>query len=150
MLVLQVRVEERSSVELQEFHSEVNTVEVTVCHLEVSRPSSSSSHDHRIVLGLDLVDIVSDTNMSVVDEFDSLVGHKVETTLNDTLVELGVGDTVHEETSASVVTIVDGDLVTGLVELIGSRETSRTRSDDGDLLAGSVSGRSRCHPTYGE
>jgi len=126
----------------------VDTVEVTVRHFEVSRPSSSGSHDHRIVLGLDLVYIVSNTDVRVVDELDSLVSHKVETTLDDTFVELGVRNTVHEETSASVVSIVDSDFVTSLVELISSSETSRTGSNNGDLLASSVGRRSRSHPTY--
>jgi hypothetical protein len=84
--------------------------------------------------------------VSVVDKVDSLVSHEVETTLYDALVELGVRDTVHEETSEAVVSVVNGYRVTSFVELIGSGETSGTRSDNGNLLASSVLRRTGCHP----
>lgn len=86
--------------------------------------------------------------MSIGDKVDALVRHQLETTLDDALVELHVGNTIHEETSESVVAIVDRDRVTRLVQLIGRGETSGSGSDDGDLLASSVLRRARLHPSH--
>lgn len=40
----------------------MDTVEVSVGHLEVSGPRRASRHDESVVLRLDLVDVVSDTD----------------------------------------------------------------------------------------
>ena len=56
--------------------------------------------------------------------------------------------TVSEESSASVVTLVDGDTVTGLVKLVGGSETRRSGSDNGDFLAGTLLRRTGLHPSH--
>lgn len=59
-----------------------------------------------------------------------------------------LGDAIDEKTSEAIVPVVDRHGMAGLVELVGARETSRTRSDDGDVLAGARSGRLRRHPAH--
>lgn len=57
---------------------------------------------------------------------------------------------VHQQTTNSVVPLIDGYGVTSLVELICSSETGRTRTDNSNRLASSVRRRSWFHPTHFE
>jgi len=100
------------------------------------------------------------------DTYNSLSSHQVDATLDDRLVELhaangcqclmktngkkrySLGDTIHQETSHTVVAVVHGDEVTGLVKLVGAGETGGTRSDNGNTLASSELRDLRRHPTH--
>ena len=128
-IVSQFGVQERLGVLVQELHGVVNAVQVAVRDGQVTSDSSSSREDNCVVLlaesfevGLTLL-----TNGDTSLEVDALSSHEVDTALNDLLVELHVGDTVHEKTTNAVRALVDGDLVASLVELVGSGETSRSQ-----------------------
>ena len=62
---------------------------------------------------------------------------QIDAALDDVLlVELHVGDAVHEQAADAVGALEDGDPVAGLVELRGGGQPRRAGADDGDLLAG--------------
>ena len=147
-IVSQFGVQERLGVLVQELHGVVNAVQVAVRDGQVTSDSSSSREDNCVVLlaesfevGLTLL-----TNGDTSLEVDALSSHEVDTALNDLLVELHVGDTVHEETTDTVGTLIDGDSVTSLVELISTSETSRAGTDDGNSLSRTGLGWRRNHP----
>jgi hypothetical protein len=148
-LVGKLGVEQRLRVLVQELHGEVDTLEVAVGDRKIARHGGTRRDDHGVVVFLErLQGDVALADEAAGDVLDTLGGHEVDTTLNDVLVELHVGDTVHEETTNTVGTLVDGDLVAGLVQLIGSGETCGTRTDDGDGLARTPLRRSRNHPAH--
>ncbi|KAI3478074.1 hypothetical protein L1887_60005 [Cichorium endivia] len=144
--VLQTRVEERLGVGGEEVHGEVNAVGLAARHLEVTRPGGADSVDDGVVLRVHLLGVNVATNVGAGDEVDALCGHEVDTTLHDALVELHVRDTVHEQTTDAVGTLVHGDRVASLVELVRTGHTSGTGADDSDGLAGADLGRARHHP----
>ena len=97
--------------------------------------------------------------------YHSLRSHQVNAALNDRLVELHAArlhenlpvqnggkdllrNTVHEQTTHTVVAVVHGDPVTGLVQLVGSSETRRTRANDSDLLPSPELRYLRSHPAH--
>ena len=142
-------VEQRLGVLVQELHGEVNALEVAVGNGKVTGHGGTGGNDHRIVLLLERVkgDIAL-ADKAAGNVLDALSGHEVNTALDDVLVELHVGDTVHEKTTDAVRALVDGDLVASLVELVGSGETSRTGTNDGNGLARAPLRRSRDHPAH--
>jgi hypothetical protein len=168
LLVLEVRVEQARGVELKELHGKVDTIKVAVRELQVARPStmghrsdncvwqsrgngylrSTSGKDKRIVRLADLLGIDVDTNVSVGNELDTLVGHEVDTTLDDRLVELHVGDTVRKQSTEAVVAVIQSNSVAGFVELIGSGETCRTSADDSHTLPSAVRRRLGLDPPH--
>ena len=75
-------------------------------------------------------------DLAVGDEGDALGRHQIDAALDDALVELHVGDAVHEQAADAVGALEDGDPVAGLVELGGGGKPGGAGADDGDLLAG--------------
>jgi hypothetical protein len=54
------------------------------------------------------------------------------------LVELHVRDAVHQQPADAIGTLVHGDFVAGLVQLVGGRQAGGARTDDGHALAGAL------------
>ncbi|GKT57393.1 conserved hypothetical protein [Colletotrichum tofieldiae] len=145
--VLKLGVEEGLGVLVQELHGVVDALELAALDGEVTGDGGAGGDDDGVVLGLEVheLDVLADGNAAL--EVDALGGHEVGTALDDALVELHVGDTVHEQTTGAVGTLIDGDGVPSAVELVGSGQTSGAGTDDGHLLAGADLGRGRDHPS---
>ena len=103
--------------------------------------------------------------MIAVDTHHSLCRHEIDAALNNGLVEFHatkivrrsknkttkmhlLGNTIHEQPTHTVVTIVDRDPVAGLVELVGGSETRRPRTDDRNLLPSPELRDLGGHPTH--
>jgi hypothetical protein len=86
------------------------------------------------------------TDSDASNEGDTLRSQEVNAALYYLFVELHVRDTIHEKTADTVGTLIDGDSVTSLVELISTSETSRAGTDDGNSLARTGLGWRRNHP----
>ena len=148
----------------------MNSVGVSVLDLEISRPGGSSGENDSVRLLSNGRGIDIDSDVGVGDEVlrrekreeessagerdeveekdtrthDSLSSHEIDSSLNDCLIELHIGDSVHEpveeetkdrgserelrrrdvgvfnaQSSESIVSVVDSDGVTSLVQLIG-------------------------------
>ena len=79
------------------------------------------------------MDVLAD--LAVADKSHAFGGHQIDAALHGALVELHVGDAVHQEAADAVGTLKDGDPVTGLVELGGTGQACGTGTDDGHCLA---------------
>lgn len=144
--VSQLGVKQRLGVLVKELHGEVDALEVAALDGKVTSDSGTGGDDDSIILSLEIhqLDIVADGNTGLED--DTLVGHELGASVDDALVKLHVGDTIHEQTTKTVSTLVDGDKMASLVQLIGGSKTSGTRTNDGNLLAGADLGRVGNHP----
>jgi hypothetical protein len=147
--VAKLRVKQRLGVLVKELHSIVDALELTALDRKVTSNSSTGGNDNNVMAGSKVIErgvaLFAHSDASLED--DALGCHEVGTSLDDTLVELHVGNTVHEETSKTIGALVNSDEVTGLVELVSSSQTSRARSDDRNSLASANLGRLRNHPT---
>ena len=84
----------------------------------------------------------------LADELDALGFHQVDAAQHDLLlVELHVGDAVHEQAADAVGALEDRDRVAGPVELGGGGQARRAGADDGDLLAGARLRAARARPS---
>ena len=88
-------------------------------------------------------------DVGVGDELDAFGFHLRDARQHDLLlVELHVGDAVHEQAADAVGALEDGDRVAGLVELGRGAEAGGAGADDGDLLAGADFGRLGHDPAF--
>jgi hypothetical protein len=62
------------------------------------------------------------THLGIRHELDALLGHEIDTTLNDFLVELHVGDAVHQQPADSIGPLEDSHPIARLVKLIRARQ----------------------------
>ena len=125
-------------------------LELAARNLEVARLRRTRRQQQRVVLGAQLrrVDVLAD--VGVDDELDAARAQQLDAAVDDALVELHVRDAVHEQAADAVGALVDGNLVTGLVELIGCREAGRARADDRHALAAARRRHVRLDPAFGE
>jgi len=134
---------------VQELHGEVNAVQVAAGNRQISGDGGTSSENDGVELGSErLKSHITLTDRYTGDEVDALRSHEVNTTLNDVLVELHVGDTIHEQTTDTVGSLVDGNTVASLVELVSGCQTGGTGTNDGDSLAAADLRRGRNHPSH--
>jgi hypothetical protein len=149
-VVTKLGVKERLGVLVKELHSVVDTIELATLDGEVTSDSSTSCNNNNGVASSKVVErwMTLLTNGNAGLEDNTLIRHEISTSLDNTLVELHVGNTIHEQTTQTISSLVDGNEVTGTVELISSSQTSRAGSNDRDCLASADLGRLRNHPTH--
>ncbi len=82
-----------------------------------------------------------------VTNVDAFVAEQLDAAIDDALVELHVGDAVHQQAADAVGPLVDGDRVARLVELRGGGEAGGAAADDGDRLAGAVGRHAAARPS---
>ena len=91
-----------------------------------------------------------DADVGVGLERDPLVLHQLDPAVDDVLLELEVGDAVHQQPADPVRPLVDRDPVPRLVELRRRRQSRGAGPDDGDLLARANLRRLGLHVAVGE
>ena len=74
--------------------------------------------------------------------------HDGNSSLDDAFFQLHVGNAVHQQTAHAVASFKHRDGMSSVIELVGCRESRRTRADDRDLLAGSHLRRLRLRPAF--
>jgi hypothetical protein len=92
--------------------------------------------------------VMSVPTLTLQLEGDAFVFEQLHAAEDDfLLVELHVGDAIHEEAAGTVGTLEDGDGVAGFVELRGGAEAGGAGTDDGDFLAGALLQAARASPS---
>mmetsp|Transcript_7761 Transcript_7761/g.16106 ORF Transcript_7761/g.16106 Transcript_7761/m.16106 type:complete len:336 (-) Transcript_7761:268-1275(-) len=127
----------------KKFHCEINTLQFPSRNRQVAGFGGTQCQAERIKICIQLVDVDVFTDIGVGHEFDSLVAEEVDSAVDGLLLEFHVGDSVHEQTSDAVGAFKHGDLVAHLVQLVGTGQSGRTRSNDGNRHAGSFLGNTR-------
>lgn len=101
----------------------------------------------------------------VKSTYHTLGGHQVETTLNDGFVEFHavklsttiwnedieidlLGNTVHEKTTHAVIAVVNGHIMSSLVELVSTCKSRRARTYDSNSFSSAESRGVWLHPTH--
>jgi hypothetical protein len=128
----------------------VHAIELTASDLKVTSDGGTGGNDDSVVAGTKGLErnLAVWTNSSAGNELDTFGSHEINAALDNLLIELHIGDTIHEKTTHTISTLVDSDTVASTVKLVSSGETSRTRSNNGNGLAGASLGRTRDHPAH--
>ena len=116
----------------EEFHGKVNALEVAARNGQVTRLGSADGEGKGVVVGPKLVDVDVTADIGVRNERNALLSEKVDAAVDGLLLELRVRDAVHEKPPDAICPLVDGDLMTHLVELVGCGKASGSRSHNSD------------------
>lgn len=134
--VLQARVLQGFGVLLQEVHSEMDPVRFPTGNSKVSRPRGTGGDYQGIILFLELSGVNIGADVGIRDEVDPFLCKQVDSSLNDLLVKLHIGNAILQETSDTVISVVNGDQMSSLVKSLRASQTSGTRANYRDLLTG--------------
>ena len=68
--------------------------------------------------------------------------------MHDAFVEFHVRNAVHEQATDTIGSFIDRYAVPSLIQLVSGRESCRSTTDDGDVLAGAYCRRLSLHPAF--
>mmetsp|Transcript_96794 Transcript_96794/g.276534 ORF Transcript_96794/g.276534 Transcript_96794/m.276534 type:complete len:331 (-) Transcript_96794:510-1502(-) len=131
----------------QELHGEVHALELAPVHREVARDGGAEREHERVGVGAEYVDVDVNANVRLRHELDALLDQHVDSPLDLLLLQLHVGDTVHEQPTDTVLTLVHRHLVPHLIQLVGHRQARRPATDHRDGHARAEGRHARHHPT---
>src|SRR4051812_11576531 len=121
--VFMIAVEQAFRVGMQELHGEMDSVKAATLNAQIARSRSTSAEDNGVELCHQLIRSVVSSHLDTRDEMDSLFGHQVNASLNDSLLKLHVRDTVHEQAAHTVCALEDRHRMPRAIELRGASET---------------------------
>ena len=99
------------------------------------RVDAAGEHD-RVELAAQLVDRHVHADVGVGAEHDAFFAEQREPAIEDSLLELELGNAVAEQPADAIGALEHRDRVAGAIELRRRREARRPRTDDRDTLAG--------------
>ena len=109
------------------YHGKVNAAEVATGHLQVPGAGGAHAQHQGVVIGPQVVHVDVHADVGVGYKLDALFAQQVDPAVDRLLLELHVGDPVHEQPSDPVGALVHGDLVPLLVQFVGARQAGRSR-----------------------
>src|SRR5581483_2770234 len=101
----------------QEVHGEFDTREPTPGSIQVAGDPRADRYDKSVAPLPELGDRNVASDVDVVNELDSLLRQNLDAAIDDPLLELGVRHSESHQAPRALVSFVDGDLVTAVVEL---------------------------------
>ena len=127
---------------MQKLHREVNALELTALDGQVARLGRAGAENDGVEVVHELLGGHVLADLAIADELNAFVFQQLDAAEdNFVLLQLHVGNAIHEQAAGAVGALEDEDAVARFVELRGSAEASGAGADDGDLLAGAVGGR---------
>ncbi len=87
-------------------------------------------------------------DVSASHEVDAFAPQQIDPPLDDAFVKLHVGNPVHQQAAQAVRPLVDGHLVTRLIQLSGRGQAGRTGANNGDPSTGPCGRRMRRDPAF--
>ena len=114
---------------------EVNAGELASGDRQIARPFRAAAEHDRIELAPERRHRQIGADVHAGTEHDAFLFEDGETTVDQPLLDLELGDAVTQQSADPVRFLEHGHQMTGLVELVGRRQPSRARTDDRDPLA---------------
>src|SRR5579862_4061716 len=133
----------------QEFHREVDALKFAAGNRKVARFGRAHRERDRVILRAQLVagDIKTDT--TVGDHLDTLRLHLLDAPMNEVLLQLEIGNAVHQQAADAIGSLIEGDGMAGARELLRASEAGRSRANDGHALARRARRGLRSDPSLG-
>jgi len=133
----------------EEVHCKVDAFQLTPNDWKVTRLGGTRAEYHRVEFLEQILDGKVFADLGVADELYALLLKDSEAAHDDLfLIELHVGDAIHEQSAGAIGTFKHSDPMTSLVELRGGAKTGGTGTDDGDFFAGALGRRIGGDPAF--
>ncbi len=116
-------------------HSEVHTGELAPIDRQIARLRRTGTQHDGVVIPAHHLCFVVVTDIGIANELDTFLLKELDATHHYILlVELHVGDAVHQKSARSIGTLEHRHRVTCTIQLLSRCKTGRTRTDDRHLL----------------
>ena len=132
----------------QEFHREVDAVELASRNGQVAGLGCSHGEADRVELRAHLVGVDVEPYVAIGHDFDALGLHLFDTALDVVLLELEVGNPVHQQPADAVGSLVERNRVTGARQLLRAGEARRPRTHHRHTFPTPARGRLRHDPAF--
>ncbi len=143
-------VEQMARIAAQELHREVDATQLAAGHAQVAWPRRAGAEDDSVKVAPQRVGghVLADADAG--NEAHPPGPQHVHPPLDQRLVELHVGDAVHQQPADTIGALKDGHFVADGVELVGAGQPGRPGADDSHALAGAAGGCGRANPALVE
>ena len=132
----------------QEIHREMDPVELAARDRQVARLGRAHREHDRVVLRAHFIGVYVDADAAVGDNLDALGLHLLDAPIDDPLLQLEVGNAVHQQSADAIRSLVERHRMAGARELLRARQARRSRADHRDALAGlRAGGCGAIHPS---
>src|SRR5262245_48473681 len=135
---------------MEKLHGKVDTLQILTFNRQITRLGGSATEHHGVELFAEFRCRDMDADSSVRNKLNAFLSHEIDAPLDDGLVELHVGNPVHQQPTDAVGTLVYGYPVTGTVQLRCTGKPRRTRTDHSHLLASTLLRRICAYPAFGK
>ena len=108
----------------------------------------ADSDQDRVVAGAQLVQAGVAADLEAEFELDAAIGQAGGAPLDHVLFQLEAGDAVDQQAAGAVVTVVDGDVITGFAQPLGGGQARGAGADDPDRLAAGGTGAQGLDPAF--
>ena len=132
----------------REFHGEMHALEGTAFDGQIAGLGRAGTENHGVILAEQPVGGIILADLGFRQKYNSLLFHLFDTPQNQFLVQLHVGDAVHEQAADAVGALENGDQMPGAVALGGGTQTSGTGTDHGHFFPGARMGRFCFDPAF--
>mmetsp|Transcript_25281 Transcript_25281/g.39870 ORF Transcript_25281/g.39870 Transcript_25281/m.39870 type:complete len:387 (+) Transcript_25281:614-1774(+) len=130
----------------EELHREVHALELAPRDRQVPRLGGPDGEHEGVVGRAEVVDVHVHPHVGAGDELDALLAQQLHAALHGLLLQLHVGDAVHEQAAHAVRPLVHRHLVAHLVELVGGGEARGPAAHHGHAHARAERGHARRDP----
>lgn len=127
---------DKQSLKLDTHHGKMNTIQLTTLDIQIPRLGSPKTKRQRIKIGPKFIHIHILPNIRIGHKLNPLLSQQIDTSVDRILLELHIGNAVHEQPPDSVGTLKDRHLVPHLIQLIRGRQPRRTGANHGHCHAG--------------
>ncbi|MDB6037482.1 MAG: hypothetical protein JWM99_1323, partial [Verrucomicrobiales bacterium] len=148
IIAVLMSVENALGIGLQEFHCEMDALEVAAFDGKISPFGCSGAKDNRIEIFEELLRGIILSNLGVDLEGYAFFRHDIDSSQHELLVEFHVGNAVGQQTTDSVRALENRNDMAGAIELGGGAEPGRAGADHGDFFAGANFGDFRDDPAF--
>ena len=99
----------------QVIHRKVDALRITAGDIDVAGLLGAAAKHDRIIAGLQLLGADGAANIGIKDKLDALILQNFYPAVDDPLLQLHVGDAVHQQAARAVLALIDRHLVAALV-----------------------------------
>ena len=117
---LMARVEQALGVGAEKLHRHINTLEFASRNRQIARLGRAGTDHDGVEFRFQFARRNVHADVGIGDELDAFRRHQIDAPLDDFLIELHVGNAVHEQSADAVRALVHGDQMAGAIELCGA------------------------------
>ncbi|EDK42380.1 conserved hypothetical protein [Lodderomyces elongisporus NRRL YB-4239] len=133
---------------VQQLHGKVDVLQLSTGNLQISWNGGTNSKYNGIIFSLQFFNSNILTNSGIANKFNAFCSQQIGPPLDYSLVQLHVGNTIHQQPTWPIASLVNSNRVSSFIQLVCTSQSSWTRADNSNASFGSMIGRCWLNPTF--